>query len=116
MKPMLYVGVMCGVVAIIFLALTTEVLCVPEAKPCTQAWFQYLDDHYVETIRDNSDVDGGPNLGAGEWLDMFVVITKITVPDKLSEQQRCQFVQQALQERIYIVNKVFSGAIVLKVR
>lgn len=116
MKSIRYLGVICGVAALAFLALTTEVLRVPEAKPCTQAWFNYLDDHYVDAIRDDSDIDGGPDLGGGEWLNMFAAITKITVPDRLSRQQRCQFVQDALKSRIYIVNKAFYGVLIFKVR
>jgi endo-1,4-beta-D-glucanase Y len=118
MKPMHYVGVVFGVILMAFLALTTEVLPVPEAKPCTQAWFQYLDDHYhhLGYVFDPDDDGGEPDLGDREWLYGFTVMTKIKVPEQLSDQRRCQFVQKTLQRRVYIVNKAFGWMFIFKVR
>jgi hypothetical protein len=116
MKPMLYVGVICGVITIIFLALTTEVLRAPEAKPCTRAWFQYLDEHYtIHNFFDADDDGQGPDLGDREWLYGFTVMIKIKVPEELSDPERCQFVQKTLRERIYIVNKAFGWVFIWKV-
>jgi hypothetical protein len=116
MKPMLWFGVICGVVTIIFLALTTEVLCPPEAEPCTQAWFLYLDKHYLQAIDADNDADGGPNLGDPVWSSWFEGAAKIWAPPQLSEQQRCQLIQKTLQERIYIVNQAFGRTFILKMR
>jgi hypothetical protein len=116
-----YVGVIFSVIAVTFLALTTEFIGAPEAKPCTPAWFQYLDDHYVTVIGNLDDDDGGdggrePDFGAREWIDMFAAMTKITLPNHLSDQQRCQFVQETLRQRIYIANRAFNGSLILKLR
>lgn len=114
----MYAGVILGAIAIIFLVLTTEVLRVPQAKPCTQAWFQYLDDHYIkamETFDPDDDDDGGrPDLGGREWLYGFSVMSKIEVPRDLSDDQRCRFVEKTLRERVYIVNKAFGRMFILK--
>lgn len=117
MRNMLHVGVVCGALALIFLASTTEVLRAPEAEPCTRTWFQYLDDHYKRVIGNFNEFDDGhgPDLGGREWLYGFTVMTKIKVPGDLSDQQRCQVVQKALQERIYIVNKAFGWTLIFKV-
>jgi len=114
MKPMHYVSVIFGLAVMAFLALTTEVLPVPEAKPCTQTWFLYLDDHYIKTIGEDDDVDGGPDLGDGIWFRWFEGYARISVPPQFLAQERCQLIQKTLQERIYIFNPPLNWLVILK--
>jgi len=113
---MISLGVTFGALTLAFLALTTEVIDAPEAKPCTQAWFLYLDDHYIQAIGEGDDVDGGPDLGDNAWFRWFEGKAKITTPPQLSQQQRCRVIQEKLQERLYIVNKAFGSMLIFKVR
>jgi hypothetical protein len=102
--------VICSVVVLAWLFVTTSVPRAPIVEPCTPEWFSYLDSHYF----DISDGQGhGPDVGNSEWFNAFEEKATLPVTDRLPKQQRCQQIQMQLERRTYVINEQLGWTISL---
>ncbi|AOK32493.1 hypothetical protein WS67_03555 [Burkholderia singularis] len=84
-----------------WLAATTTVLHAPSERPCTDAWFDQVDQQLAIT----DDAGHGPDPGSSEWLSATERRMQLPANDQLTTQARCDAIQHALASRTTIVNR-----------
>jgi len=98
----------CSATALGWLFVTTSVPRAPVVRPCTQAWFSYLDSHYFD-ISDGERHE--PDLGNSKWFNAFEEKAKLRVTSRLPKQQRCELIQGQLERRIFVINEKLGWTI-----
>ena len=92
-----------------YLTITTRIPSLPTATPCTDEWFNYIEENYFSTER--GDIWSDPVrldwTVDGDWRWFEYVEKKagaIPAPTSTSRQKRCEMLQSHLGSHLYIIN------------
>lgn len=88
---------------------TTRIPTPPTVSPCSDQWFNSIEDQYFSTERNNSFGDSvGLDWDVGDgarWFDYIENRAKMPHPSAaLSKEDRCNLVQNHLASRVYLIN------------
>ncbi len=82
----------------IFVASTTQRPTPPAAPPCTEAWFQHIEQHYASS----ADAEGhGPDFGDPSWFSAIEKQLHLPNSSGATQGQRCQLLDAALRRHIF---------------
>ncbi|WP_199155839.1 hypothetical protein [Chromobacterium sp. ASV23] len=77
----------------------------PSLSPCTPAWFEYIEHHYVSV----DDGEGhGPDRGTLEYLGS--ISRQLGLPDDNNPDAaaQCKMIQDGLQKRTIVISSLFG--------
>ncbi|SAK89607.1 putative lipoprotein [Caballeronia catudaia] len=92
-----------------YLTITTHIPSPPSATPCTEDWFNYIEENYFSTER--GDIWSDPVRldwtvdGDWRWFE-YIEKEAGAMPASVgtSRQKRCEMLQSRLGSRLYILN------------